>query len=60
VSPNAYYVVRRQGYDRLVLSACHPLYSAKRRIVVFARLVGVQARGSARIVGSPTHPSGSG
>ena len=27
------------GYDRLVLSACHPLYSAAQRIVAFARLV---------------------
>ena len=27
------------GYDRLVLTACHPLYSAAQRIVVFARLV---------------------
>jgi sortase A len=31
-------VLRRVGYDRLVLSACHPLYSAAQRIVVFARL----------------------
>jgi sortase A len=26
------------GYQRLVLSACHPLYSAAQRIIVFARL----------------------
>lgn len=25
------------GYDRLMLSACHPLYSAAQRIIVFAR-----------------------
>ena len=25
------------GYNRLILSACHPLYSAAQRIVVFAR-----------------------
>jgi sortase A len=31
-------------YDRLVLSACHPLYSAAKRIVVFARLASVQQR----------------
>jgi len=31
-------VLRRVGYDRLVLTACHPLYSAAQRIVVFARL----------------------
>jgi sortase A len=32
-------VVRPAPYDRLVLTACHPLYSAAQRIVVFARLV---------------------
>ncbi|HTE60354.1 MAG TPA: class E sortase [Solirubrobacteraceae bacterium] len=31
-------VVDRVAYDRLVLTACHPLYSAAERIVVFARL----------------------
>jgi len=31
-------VLARRRYDRLVLSACHPLYSAARRIVVLARL----------------------
>lgn len=50
VSPNAYrYVTRRVGYDRLALTACHPLYSARQRIVVFARLVSVEARGRARV-----------
>jgi sortase A len=43
-------VLRRVGHDRLVLSACHPLYSAARRIVVLARLTGVGQ--SARSVGS--------
>lgn len=28
------------GYRRLLLSACHPLYSAEQRVVVFARQVG--------------------
>ena len=27
------------GYQRLVLSACHPLYSAAQRIIVFARFL---------------------
>jgi sortase A len=27
------------GYQRLVLSACHPLYSAAERIIAFARLI---------------------
>jgi sortase A len=38
VEPDATWVTRRVGYDRLVLTACHPLYSAAQRIVVFARL----------------------
>jgi sortase A len=38
VPPSATYVTRRVSYDRLVLTACHPLYSAAQRIVVFARL----------------------
>ncbi|MEA2364534.1 MAG: sortase [Thermoleophilaceae bacterium] len=32
-------VLDRVGYQRLVLSACHPLYSAAQRIVVFSRFV---------------------
>ena len=32
-------VLRRAGYERLVLTACHPLYSAAERVVAFARLV---------------------
>jgi sortase A len=38
VSPTAWWITRNVGYDRLVLSACNPLYSAAQRIVVFARL----------------------
>jgi sortase A len=30
-------VLNKRPYDRLVLSACHPLYSAAQRIVAFAR-----------------------
>ena len=44
VAPTALWVTRRAGYDRLVLSACHPLYSAAKRIVVFARLVDTRAK----------------
>jgi sortase A len=46
VQPGDLSVLRRVGHDRLVLSACHPLFSAARRIVVFARLaeVGQSAR----------------
>ena len=38
VAPTATSVTRRVAYDRLVLTACHPLFSASERIVVFARL----------------------
>jgi sortase A len=38
VPPTATWVVARRSFDRLVLTACHPLYSAAKRIVVFARL----------------------
>jgi sortase A len=31
-------VVAEVGYERLVLSACHPLYSAEERYIVFAKL----------------------
>jgi sortase A len=47
VEPTEVSVVKRVSYDRLVLSACHPLYSAAKRIVVFARFVGAQPRGPA-------------
>ena len=39
VLPTAMWVTKRVGYDRLVLTACHPKYSASHRIVVFARQV---------------------
>ena len=38
---------RASGYDRLVLSACHPLFSAAQRIVVVARLTSVTPLGAA-------------
>jgi sortase A len=46
VPPTAIWVTDRVSYDRLVLSACHPLYSAAKRIVVFARLVDAEPRGA--------------
>lgn len=36
--------VHDTGYERLVLSACNPLYSASQRYIVFARLVHEEAR----------------
>ncbi len=47
VSPKALWVTDNVGYDRLVLSACHPLYSAAQRIIVFARLQSVTPLGPA-------------
>jgi sortase A len=38
VPPTSVEVVDRVAYDQLVLTACHPLYSASQRIVVFAKL----------------------
>jgi len=49
VPPTATWVTNKVSYDRLILSACHPLYSAAKRIVVFARLVESAPRGAARI-----------
>ncbi|MBV9819187.1 MAG: class E sortase [Solirubrobacterales bacterium] len=47
VLPTEVSVVDDVGYDRLVLSACNPLYSASQRIVVFARLRSVTPLGPA-------------
>jgi sortase A len=58
--------VANVGYPRLVLSACTPLFSAAKRILVFARLSRVEPRGAARrlpggqaarpfLVGWPSH-----
>ena len=38
VDPSEVSVKDDVGYERLILTACHPLYSAAQRIVVFARL----------------------
>jgi sortase A len=37
VAPTDLGAVARVAYDRLVLTACHPLYTANQRIVVYAR-----------------------
>lgn len=38
VKPSDIWVLDRVGRERLVLTACHPLYSAEKRIIVFADL----------------------
>lgn len=40
VKPSDVWVLQRIGREHLVLSACHPLYSAAERIIIFAELVG--------------------
>jgi sortase A len=47
VPPTDIGVIDNVGYERLVLSACNPLYSAAQRIIVFARLVHEQPLGAA-------------
>jgi sortase A len=48
VAPDAVWVLRDAGYDRLVLSACHPLFSSAQRIVVVSRLTRVVPLRAAR------------
>jgi sortase A len=42
VPPTATWVTRDVDHERLILSACEPLYSAAKRIVIFARLEKVE------------------
>jgi sortase (surface protein transpeptidase) len=42
VLSNDWSIIKPEGYPALVLSACHPLFSAAHRWVVFARLTSVQ------------------
>jgi sortase A len=55
------------GYNRVVLSACTPLFSAAKRLLVYARLTRTVPRGAARLltegelarpIVSPLHSSG--
>jgi sortase A len=39
VAANDWRIIRYHGYEKLVLTACHPVYSASHRWVAFARLV---------------------
>jgi sortase A len=40
VVPTDWSILRPRPYEKLVLTACHPLYSASHRLAVFARLKG--------------------
>jgi sortase A len=43
VAPTDVGIIHRVAYQRLVLTACHPLYSASERIAAFAKLQRVSA-----------------
>jgi sortase A len=47
--------VANVGYSRLVLSACTPLFSAEKRLLVYARLTSTVPEGAARRL--PGHPA---
>ncbi len=42
MDPSDVQIVDPVGYDRVVLTACHPLYSAAQRYAVFAKLTDIQ------------------
>jgi sortase A len=43
VEPSDVQIVNPVGYERLVLTACHPLYSAAQRYAVFGRLTRIDS-----------------
>lgn len=45
VEPSDVQIIDPVGYERLVLTACHPLYSAAQRWAVFARLTRIDTFG---------------
>lgn len=57
VEPTEVSVLARVAHEQLVLSACHPLFSAAQRIVVFARLTDSAA---APVAGPPLDPGAMG
>ena len=46
VDNNDWSIIEDVAYEQLVLSACHPLYAATQRYVVFARLVSITLPGA--------------
>ncbi len=49
VPNNDWKIIRPQGYERLVLSACHPLYSSSHRWIVYARGMSATLKGGATV-----------
>jgi sortase A len=58
VTPGDVTSLRDAGRQRLVLTACHPLYSAAKRLVVLARLERSAPRGAAAATAAAASPSG--
>ena len=48
VKSNDWSIIKEVGHEQLVLSACHPLYSASHRWVVFADLTTITLPGSTK------------
>jgi sortase A len=46
VDPSDVGIIHDTGYERLVLSACNPLYSAAQRYIIYARLVHTEPAGA--------------
>jgi len=57
VTPQDVSALQAIGRQRLVLTACHPLYSAAQRLVVIARLTQAAPRGAAA-PSAPSRPGG--
>ncbi len=57
VTPSQVEVLDDFGDDRLTLTACHPKYSARQRIVVVAKLVGPAVTAPPPTVPAPTDPT---
>jgi sortase A len=47
ISPDNIGAFRRAGYNRLMMTACHPIFSDKQRIIAFGRLEKIEPRGAA-------------
>jgi sortase A len=58
VKPQDVSTLRAIGRQRLVLTACHPLYSAAQRLVVIADLEQAAPRGAAAAPTAPPRPGG--
>jgi sortase A len=57
VPSNDWHIIHDRGFDALVLSACHPLYSASHRWIVFAALYEVDpVKGTPYLVNMQNEP----